>query len=507
MTKPSPPDTREPYATFGYMAILAYALIVIALNFPGYMTLDSTTQLQQARTMVLSDGHPPAMALLWSITDAVVPGPFPMLVLSTLLHGFGLWWMSGLVCDRYARLAIFVTTALFPSTFWIAGTIWKDTLMNGCLFMMAGCAVNTAKALFAQNTPKIRLWMGTGIFFAFLATSMRHNAPAAVTVLLCLYTLFAFRLLRKATLTRHSEQSDFASNILSAPLIITWQQILASISASIVAGIMLLLASVFIFGQFVTQKQHFWQVLAFHDLAGISVQTDRLAIPEELYEGISQDIIKTHYLDYSVLSLTKDSGVFRYLVDEAELDILKDAWLHGVTNETGAYLRHRKGTFTELLGAGRIHPWAPIVRDPVPAIRASVYPSIAASFQHPMRKSIYDWAVYKQPWIFEPWLFFLATIFILLALALTWWRTKALSIQIAILTTIISSGLAYEASLFFITPSPDFRYSSYMIMTTVFSVGVITSNALRHFKAGDRLRHWVLKNITKAKRINLKATS
>ena len=51
--------------------------------FPGVMTWDSFGQLGEARSGVYSDGHPPVMALVWSVLDRIVPGPFGMLVLQS----------------------------------------------------------------------------------------------------------------------------------------------------------------------------------------------------------------------------------------------------------------------------------------------------------------------------------------------------------------------------------------------------------------------------------------
>ena len=42
----------------GGLGLLLYA-------FPGYMSFDSITQLREARSGYLIDGHPPAMAAMW----------------------------------------------------------------------------------------------------------------------------------------------------------------------------------------------------------------------------------------------------------------------------------------------------------------------------------------------------------------------------------------------------------------------------------------------------------
>src|SRR5215210_2795094 len=71
--------------------LIAGWLFVIAYAFPGYMNWDAGDQLNQARTGTIEDWHPPVQAAYWKLADAVVSGPFLLLVAQTTLFLFGLY--------------------------------------------------------------------------------------------------------------------------------------------------------------------------------------------------------------------------------------------------------------------------------------------------------------------------------------------------------------------------------------------------------------------------------
>ena len=62
-------------------------LVFFAFARPGLMTLDSCEQLAEARDGFFTDAHPPMMAAIWRVLDAIMSGAFLMLVLqaTTLL--------------------------------------------------------------------------------------------------------------------------------------------------------------------------------------------------------------------------------------------------------------------------------------------------------------------------------------------------------------------------------------------------------------------------------------
>src|SRR5262245_1279945 len=67
----------------------------VANAFPGYMSTDSVAQLDEARSGVFSDGHPPLMAAEWWVLDRIISGPVLMLLLQGSLFLGGLYVLLG----------------------------------------------------------------------------------------------------------------------------------------------------------------------------------------------------------------------------------------------------------------------------------------------------------------------------------------------------------------------------------------------------------------------------
>ncbi len=121
------------------IAALGIATLYLALAWPGQLTPDSRTQLQQAVSGRFDDWHPPFMAMLWRVIGATAPA---MLVLQVGLHWFGIWlFAEGVRRERggawpYAVLAIGLT----PIALKYVGVLQKDSLLAGFLLVGFGLA-------------------------------------------------------------------------------------------------------------------------------------------------------------------------------------------------------------------------------------------------------------------------------------------------------------------------------------------------------------------------------
>lgn len=104
---------------------------MLALNFPGQMSYDSVAQLADGRSGFYNTWHPPLMAFLLGLGDALLPGTGLFLLLQALLMlgGFLMllacnprpgWWTALIA-------AVIVTT---PQWLLFQGEIWKDILFS-----------------------------------------------------------------------------------------------------------------------------------------------------------------------------------------------------------------------------------------------------------------------------------------------------------------------------------------------------------------------------------------
>ena len=114
------------------MAVIALgALAALYLNVPGHLSFDSVLQLYQGRTGVYNSWHPPIMAWLLGLADAVTPGAGLFVVFDCLLLFGSLAWLLALPDGRRGSWAApVVAAACMVSPLWIIypGIVWKDVL-------------------------------------------------------------------------------------------------------------------------------------------------------------------------------------------------------------------------------------------------------------------------------------------------------------------------------------------------------------------------------------------
>jgi len=153
--------------------LTAYAATV-AVNWPGHLSFDSLAQLHDGRTGRYNTWHPPAMAWLLGLFDAVVRGTGLYLALSAALF-FGA--LASLVWLRpqtgWPALAAAMAMAVLPQAVLYQGLVWKDVLF-------ANAAVATFVALTHAaahwNRPRRRaLLLAVTFVLAVLAALVRQN--------------------------------------------------------------------------------------------------------------------------------------------------------------------------------------------------------------------------------------------------------------------------------------------------------------------------------------------
>ena len=158
---------------------LGAAIAAIALGHwlayrPGIIVWDSIRQYGQALSGNYDDWHPPVMNWLWHELLAFGSGPGPMLVVQLALYwgGIGLLALAALRRRRWALSAGIVALALMPMALVLVGTILKDSLMAGCLLVVAGL-------LAWRPVPTTWTRLAIGLLLV-AAASLRFNAVPAI---------------------------------------------------------------------------------------------------------------------------------------------------------------------------------------------------------------------------------------------------------------------------------------------------------------------------------------
>jgi len=407
------------------LVALAGAAAWLVLFYPGFMSADSAGQLLEARQNIFSDGHPPLTAVVWRLLDAVVAGPFGMLLVQTAVFWTGLALLAERLSSPVALKAGFLLLIGFaPPIVSIAGAIWKDVLMAAFLVMAFGLAG-------AGKT----FWI-----FALLATMTRHNAVLAVA---------------------------------GAVLLHFWASgpSLAGLIRAAIATIALFVCALGINAALIQHKGYPTQMIALFDVVGMAAvrgTTPDLPACFVRETPIDAQRVARSYDPRSIFYLISPGSGFQYCFDPEAVSTLTRAWLGSTVANPTAYLTHRLKVSAHLLG---IHDTPGNYIMTRSTYAPADHPGLESAVgQSPLQASFERGVLAMKPYgVFRPWLYCLlgaAACAVALRRRLWWPFCIALS------------GLAYEAGLLVVAPSEDYRYSLWMIVSALIAVAWVAIEAL-----------------------------
>ncbi|MBA3819861.1 MAG: hypothetical protein H0X17_13280 [Deltaproteobacteria bacterium] len=414
-------------------AILAIGFgLFVLYAFPGYMSSDSVQQLHEARTRQFANPHPPFMAAVWSLLDAIISGPLLMLLLQ------GTLFLGGLVTLLRRRLApraaavVAVGLLWFPPTLTTMGVIWKDSQMAA--YLIAGAAA------LASERRGIRI---AGLALLTGACATRHNAFGAAVPLAGL--LFVWR-----------------------PDVGFWKRYAISGAAAI--AVMLTAIGI---NRALTVKKLFLTP-AFADIVGVLNYTEDRT--DEDLRHVLRDTPTRVWTNIQATARSLYSARNPYPVDHGderlfdppvtplEREALTRAWKEIIASDWGAYFQYRLASFRELLGLSDAPLWSPVYNGVIQYADQPAYidhDGVTSTVQNQAGLAL-GWLATETP-LFRPYLYGLLAL-VLLVLC----RDRTCF-------ALLASGLLYELSFFFAGGTPDFRYSHWLIVcacTTAVLTGV-----------------------------------
>jgi hypothetical protein len=438
---------------------IAWAILII-YAFPGVMTQDSFDHLREARAGVYSDAHPPIINLLWKLCEYIVAGPFPMLLIQSGLLLAGLHAVLRRTFEP--RPAAWWTAAIFvsPPVLTVMAVIWKDCVMAGLL------AVGIAGLLSSRR------WARVGALVAVtLAAAFRYNAFGATLPLVVL--LFEWRpgmgwLRRYAMSTAVWLATTFAAFGIGAAL--------------------------------TDKPMHYWHSsLAIYDIAGTLAHVDR-AMPDDELKTLLRgtDLQIDHDIHATIRAAYTPRDFFPILNDpantlwslpingyepapQAQRDAIERAWRETLATYPWQYVQHRLAVMGEVLDLRTTRALGAIAK------REYRYPEFAhqlglstgwTTTQQKMTRSL-QWISRHSP-LFVPWVYVVIT---LLLLSIAWRQRDVLAILL--------SGLGMEATLLPLVHSRDYRYSHWMVITTLIGCTIVVARRYRAARgrlllAGDK---------------------
>ncbi len=423
----------------GFGAFLVYA-------YPGFMSIDSASQLLEARSGEYSDWHPPAMAALWRLVEHVVTGPLGMLLLQSgaFLGGAALLYRR--VLGPFAAAIAATLTLWFPPLVVPLAVIWKDSQMAGYLLLGFALILDDRR----------RTWIGVAILA--LATAMRSNAAAATLPLFALG--FAWR----------------AGTIW-------WQRLAIALGVWIAVT-----TAAFATNRALASKHaYLWHTaIATSDIAGVLEFSRKYSDAEllEILDGtplIAREKIfinaRKYYTPISWWRVANGPDrLFDWPTTAEQRAALARAWWTLVRDNPLAYLDHRVHVFREVLALSD----SPLF-DPNPHTRVPTDYAAALGLS-PDARPRQDAIAHKLAWIsvktflFHAWVYFaLSLVFVLLA----WRQHEVIALYV--------SGLVYELSLLPFASTPDVRYSHWLMTTTVIATVMLVAR-----RAHSRTPAWRL---------------
>ena len=430
--------------TAGLLAIGFAGLLVYA--FPGYMSSDSVAQLVDARSHQYSDWHPPAMAAMWTVVELVAKGPAGMLILQGtlfLLGTFGI--LRSALSPRTAAIAS-SAILLFPPVFTPMAVIWKDSQMAG--FLLA------AIALLLDPRRSRRC---AGLVLLAVATALRDNAAAATLPLI-------------AILFRGRPDQRWLPRIAIA--LGLW---IATVAAA--RGANHALTKV---------ELHAWYVsLGPSDIIGTLKQSRTYSDAEllQIFEGAPlvqreniQPHARTHYNPTGWwYYMAGPLRVFDWPTTAEQRAAIARAWWQLVRDNPAAYFYHRLRVFRGVLGVTDRPVMDPVWHTHVALERlATADPYADATGAQAAIADGLTWVGTETP-LYRPCIYWWV------AIALLWLARR----QPDVLALLVS-GLTYELSLFPFAPSPDYRYSHWMVTATVISVVILFARRVHERSAQTR---------------------
>lgn len=401
----------------GFALFLVYA-------FPGYMSTDSVAQLTEARTGNFSDGHPPIMAAQWWVLDRIVSGPILMLLLQSTLFLGGLYVLLRRFLTPRGAAVTACAILLFPPVMTPMAVIWKDSQMAA--YLVAGTAALT------HARPRVRL---VGLALLVIAAALRHNAGAAVVPLV--FFVFEWR-----TPIRWWKRVVFVG----------------AASLALVAAALLVTRLLAV--------EHVRLTPVFPDIVGVIAKThDRTdedllrVLPAELLvhkTNIQARARKLLDLESAFLITRGDDRLFDNPVTPEHWAALERARSELVRGDPVAYVAAHWQRFSSLLGFGNLGVrgtiWNLFLEEPV--VMFNLEHTAAWSWAQAIIARVLIWFEIHTP-LFTPYVYAFAALLLL-----------ALFCRDRLTAGLLTSGLCYELSFFPFAPTPDFRYSHWMITAT-----------------------------------------
>lgn len=402
------------------------------LFYPGWMSVDSAVQYQQALAGRYDDVHPPLLAWLWRQADRFWPGPGGLFVVLTATWWLALAAISGRLSPGGRGAIAALAIGLMPPVLLVAAHLWKDVALSAAL--LAATA-----AILAWRLDGRRPWVGVAVVCLAAAVAFRHNAwPAALP-------LVAWLAWPRTSAARWDARRVLAVSALAAALALVPGAVHRTLDAA---------------------PRDAWSAVALWDLGAVSIATGHVLIPPEVRapDLVAADL-KAGYVEWANPAMFASDRIrlgFFAPYSEADRRAVVGAWLAMLREHPRAYLAHRARVTRHLL----LGPPAAAPRELV-YVPDRILPPEAIVAPGPVDRSR-DRAIVRAAELLRGTPLFAGATWLLLALVALGaaWRARATEPGRAAIA-LAASGWAYAAPLAIATGSAEFRYLHWSVIAAL----------------------------------------
>ncbi len=414
------------------LAALTGIAAVSWVYHPALMSPDSLGMYREALTGVIhGDRKMPLTAFLWMFILRVHEGPFPLLLFQNLIFwsGLALVVRCCALSPAWSATAVLAIGAV-PPVFALLGTLWADVLLGAFLALFVGIALvgsnRGSRVLLVASL--IPLWCGFAV---------RTNGLPAVVPLAVWWAALWLGTARPAGL-RAGRIAGLALLLLVMMMGATRLFVRAVVTGGTGASARGL------------------QFSMFHDLAGISVHSGTLHLPEYVHRaipGFTLDTMRAVYDPADVNKFVYNPGWSIEMfttTDPVNARELRRTWWHAVRAHPGAYLRRRIDAIATGLQLRGVHyPFHAIID---PNDLGLVHD------RRPVTARVLAFHTATRELFFRGWLFLLASGTVV---AVGWRRRRWSAVAVA------ASGIFYVAPYSLISAGADFRYLLWMVIASL----------------------------------------
>ncbi|MCB0331124.1 MAG: hypothetical protein KDD70_15755, partial [Bdellovibrionales bacterium] len=407
------------YDLLFWMLLSSIAWII---HFPGFFSVDSSVQMNQAVSGEYTVWHPPVMSFTWRYLNQLIAGPDGMFLIQYFAYIFALLFVvRASKCSALYRSLLLIVCFLFPPFFIQFNMIWKDS-QHAAVFLLA-----TSLLIYAE---KFRILLIPALALLFYGVSIRHNAIVAFVPISFWVSLMVIRV---DGLKKH-------------------EKILKVLLASILQIALMSIGSRYLTSLLVTsQYPNPLHAVFLYDLKAISLRVEKPLLPDYLLETEKYPDVGSIRTTFEPRWVNSDHSDLPGNEEQAEE--LKDRWVSVLMDYPLSYLKARWGMYSELLGLARENVCEPFFPH---------HFAVEDTLQSTLRRSTFSFLdAIQNSLLFRGWFYVLLLGFI--CLLSFYFSGLSAGFFVAI------SGFLYATTYFSFTHSCSFRYFYWPICAFLFA--------------------------------------